>query len=66
MGYAARANLNSLWNRKRKADIVTAPATTPAPVRQDEPFVIELTPRNIWRLLCRRLKNPPQSPAPTS
>ena len=80
MGYAARQNTKSVWNKKRTMNmestiaspVSTSPekVTTPAPARPDEPIVIELSLRNIWSLLCNMLRpaksNRPLSPAPTS
>ena len=64
MGWAERRNPNSYWNRSRNSDIPFK-AGTPAPVRQDEPMVIELTLKNIWGILCRRFRpNQSRSPAP--
>ena len=81
MGWAERANLKSKWNKNRtsKTDVSFSTQTTQklnvvqaaTPVNQDEPVVIELTLKNIWEILCRRLKlawrqKPHQDPALTS
>ncbi len=73
MGWAARRNQNSTWNKKRVLNMestIASPVSTvpdkvmtPAPARPDEPFVIELTFRNVWNLLCRTLK-PSRSQSP--
>lgn len=69
MGWAARSNLNSRWNKSRVGspiahnvqmsspisnEVKQTKATIPAR-RQDEPMVIEINLRNIWGLLCRML-----------
>lgn len=86
MGYAERFNENSKWNKKRTMNmssevaspILNSPTvskvSTPAPVKRDEPMVIEITPKSVFLLfkdfLCRTLNrlNPNQSRslAPTS
>lgn len=81
MGWAERCNPKSEWNRKRTMNmsseiaspITTAPIATKAttPVKQDEPMVIQITPKSIFTLfkefLCRILslfKKQQTSPAP--
>ena len=69
MGWAARKNLNSKWNRNRNGDQAAPEIKASIPVSQDEPVIIELTLKNIWGLLCRKLiptRNLPQNLAPTS
>lgn len=82
MGFGARNNPNSLWSRKKATEVkdpssvqVASPITTAqkvqmvtTPARPDEPMVIELTLKNVWGLLCRKLKKSPspQSPALTN
>lgn len=83
MGWAERVNPNSEWNKKRSMNTQSnfaspisnspniIPVSTPAR-RQDEPMVIEITPRSLFALvkdfLCRmlRLKSRPRSHAQTS
>ena len=83
MGWAERNNPNSAWNRKRVMNMSSSVASpisnTPnvvkvsTPARQDEPMVIEITPKSLLKLfkdfLCRMLnlaQNQRRSPAPTS
>lgn len=64
MGYAARLNPNSNWNKNRNKSVVQAPT----PRQEGEPVVIELSLKTIWGFICHRL-NPSrqsQSPAPIS
>lgn len=67
MGYAARLNPKSKWNRSRNSDQQQeVRVLTPS---QGEPVVIELSLKNLWGFLCHRLtqkNNPPQSHALTS
>ena len=70
MGYAARQNPNSKWNRNRSASVVNQ-ASTPV---KDEPVVIKINPINVLDLakdlLCRTiniLKSKPRiNPQPTN
>lgn len=72
MGWAARSNPNSKWNKDRAgkmslpdavqvaSPITTAPknfAKAPTPAKQGELMVMELTLQNIWGSLCRMLKS---------
>lgn len=55
MGYAARQNPNSKWNRKRNANVVKQ-AMNPA---KDEPVIVKINPTNVLDLardvLCRAI-----------
>lgn len=79
MGYAARMNPNSNWNKKRAMNMEFSGQTTfkeqvkaETPRNADEPMVIQITPGSIFTLfkefLCRMLKLPkrPPSLAPNS
>lgn len=76
MGWAEKSNINSRWNRKRVAStgpVISAQTTQKTevkaltPAQQGEPLIYELSLRNIWGSICRRLKPKlPQNPAPTS
>ena len=78
MGYAARQNLQSKWNKRRvsRTELPDSTQTTQKEnfvqvmtPHKDEPVVVELTLKNIWGTLCRRLipkKKLPQSQEPTS
>lgn len=83
MGWAERCNPESQWNKKHTMNMsskIASPISNnpniskvSIPAKQDEPMVIEITPRSIFKLfkefLCRMLKLTPshsQSPAPTS
>lgn len=73
MGWAARSNPNSTWNKKRMGNTQVPQlatqtttkqhiqATTPA--RRDEPMVIELSFKTLWDKLWHKLK-PRQSTSP--
>lgn len=85
MGREERNNPRSLWNQKR-ANKPVLPASTQVaspvsteqksfvkasiPAGQDEPFVMELTLKNVWGLFCRMLNRQAprhlQNHAPTS
>lgn len=70
MGWAARSNPNSKWNKKRAGQAVHPASTSvaspisnssnavkaPTPVKRDEPMVIEINLRSLWGILCRVLK----------
>jgi len=69
MGYAERCNPNSEWNRKRSMNIfsnIASPILSNPNVikvqtpKQDEPMVIQITPRSLLSLfkefLCRMLR----------
>lgn len=77
MGWAERSNPKSKWNKDRQTRVdapisvqTTAKQNFQAtnPSKKDEPVVIELSPKSIWEILCRRLKTlnkrHPQSLAP--
>ena len=87
MGWAEKSNPDSLWNKKRGGSIVSpvsvnvsspisnSPVVSKVsiPVKQDEPMVMQITPRGVFGLfkdfLCRMLnldQNQRRSPAPTS
>ena len=83
MGYAERCNPNSEWNKKRTLNMSSKFASpisnnpvvlkVSIPAKQDEPIVIQITPKSVFLLfkefLCRTLKlapKPRQSHAPTS
>lgn len=80
MGYAARNNQNSKWNKKRVMNLSSTVASpisnnpnklkVQTPLHEGEPVVIEITPRNLFRFLkdflCRTLNLRRQSPAPIS
>ena len=83
MGYAEKLNTKSLWNKKRVMNMsseITSPITNnpnvdkvSIPAKQDEPKVIEITPKSVFMLfkefLCHMLKltpSHPQNHAPTS
>ncbi len=72
-------NLRSKWNRKRMSNPKTPFSSqstqkenyqVTTPPKEDEPVVIELSFKNIWEILCRRLnlksRKPQANPAPTS
>ena len=68
MGWGEKNNPTSLWYRKRvgKEKMILSTQTTdkkhvnqvstPATIRRDEPLVIEINFKNIWRILCQKLK----------
>lgn len=76
MGWAARNNPNSHWNKKRNtasqsdpSKVITSQNTAvkvPTPRSADEPIVIELTLSNIWGLFRQWLKKHRPSHALTS
>lgn len=79
MGWAARNNIKSRWNKNRvgKIEIPASTQTTQKekvvqasiPPSQDEPVVIEISFKNIWEMICRRLslsKKVQQNPALTN
>ena len=80
MGWAARSNPNSIWNKKRASE-VSAPISTlttdkkhidnvkVSTPQRDEPVVIEITPKSVLSLFKEFLwhrPKPPQSHALTS
>lgn len=86
MGWGERGNPKSKWNEK-KATLMSNPSETKVaspisnvssqvnavsiPVKQDEPMVIQITPRSVFSLfkefLCRLLRlNRPTSSQPPS
>ena len=84
MGWAERCNPDSEWNKKRvlnmsskiSSPILSSEKVTKVsiPAKQDEPTVIQVTPKSLfwlfkeflWRILNLKSTRSPQSHAPTS
>ena len=65
MGWAARLNPRSNFNKNKTTEQIKQVETPPQ--KTGEPAIIELSLTNLWEILCRRLnltrKKPLQNPA---